>query len=35
LVLMDVVARGRFAHLTDHEVDALYDYLVARANAAQ
>jgi cytochrome c553 len=35
LVLMDVVARGRFVHLTDREVDAIYDYLVARANAAR
>jgi cytochrome c553 len=32
--LMRQVARGRFAHFTDGEVDAIYDYLVARANAA-
>jgi cytochrome c553 len=29
--LMSQVARGRFSHLTDAEVDAIYDYLVARA----
>jgi mono/diheme cytochrome c family protein len=34
LTLMAQVARGRFAHFTDREVDAIYDYLVARANAA-
>jgi cytochrome c553 len=34
LGLMAQVARGRFAHLTDREVDAIYDYLVARAYAA-
>jgi cytochrome c553 len=31
LALMADVARGRFAHLTDREVDAIYDYLKARA----
>jgi cytochrome c553 len=35
LRLMDEVARGRFAHLTEREVDAVYDYLIARANAPQ
>jgi hypothetical protein len=35
LRLMGEVARGRFAHLTDREVDAIYDYLVARARQAQ
>jgi cytochrome c553 len=34
LTLMAQVARGRFSHFTDGEVDAIYDYLVARANAA-
>jgi cytochrome c553 len=29
--LLREVARGRFAHLTDAEVDAIYDYLAARA----
>ena len=29
--LMSEVARGRFSHLTDAEVDAIYDYLAARA----
>lgn len=29
--LMSQVARNRFAHLTDPEVDAIYDYLAARA----
>lgn len=29
--LMSQVARGRFVHLTDAEVDAIYDYLAARA----
>jgi cytochrome c553 len=29
--LMSEVARGRFSHLTDTEVDAIYDYLAARA----
>jgi len=33
LGLMGQVARGRFAHFTDREVDAIHDYLVARANA--
>ena len=31
LRLMAEVARSRFAHLTDREVDAIYDYLKARA----
>ena len=35
LELMAQVARGRFAHLTDREVDAIYDYLLARANRPQ
>ena len=35
LRLMGEVARGRFVHLTDSEVDAIYDYLVARARRAQ
>jgi cytochrome c553 len=35
LRLMDEVARNRFSHLTDGEIDAVYDYLVARANAPQ
>lgn len=35
LRLMGEVARGRFAHLTGREVDAIYDYLVARARQAQ
>lgn len=35
LVLMDIVARSRFSHFTGGEVDAIYDYLVARANAPQ
>jgi mono/diheme cytochrome c family protein len=34
LRLMDEVARGRFAYLTDREVDAIHDYLVARARRA-
>lgn len=29
--LMSQVSRGRFAHLTDAEVEAIYDYLAARA----
>jgi cytochrome c553 len=33
--LMSQVARGRFSHLTDAEVDAIYDYLVARARRSQ
>jgi mono/diheme cytochrome c family protein len=35
LTLMAQVARGRFSQFTDVEVDALYDYLAARANATQ
>jgi cytochrome c553 len=35
LPLMGPIARDRFAHLTDREVDAIYDYLVARAAAAR
>lgn len=35
LRLMDEVARGRFAHFTDRELNAIYDYLVARARAQQ
>ena len=35
LKLMAEVARGRFVHLTDGEVDAIYDYLKARAEAPQ
>jgi hypothetical protein len=31
LALMADVAQGRFVHLTDREVDAIYDYLKARA----
>jgi cytochrome c553 len=34
LRLMGEVARGRFARLTDGEVDAIHDYLVARAGQA-
>src|SRR3954471_4560916 len=34
LGLMAQVARSRFAHFTDREVDAIYDYLKARAEAA-
>jgi cytochrome c553 len=33
--LMSEVARGRFSHLTMAEVNAIYDYLVARAAAAR
>lgn len=33
LTLMALAARGRFARLTDREVDAIYDYLKARAEA--
>lgn len=33
--LMSEVARGRFAHLTEREVDAIYDYLIARAQRPQ
>ncbi len=29
--VMSQVSRGRFAHMTDAEVDAIYDYLAARA----
>lgn len=29
--LMSEVSRGRFVHLTDGEIDAIYDYLAARA----
>jgi cytochrome c553 len=32
--LMSQVARNRFSHFTDREVDAIYDYLVARAAQA-
>ena len=35
LRLMGDVARDRFAHLTDREVDSIYDYLKARAGAAR
>jgi hypothetical protein len=35
LGLMAEVARGRFVHLTGREVDAIYDYLAARANQAR
>ena len=35
LRMMGEVARGRFAHLTGREVDAVYDYLVARARLPQ
>lgn len=35
LRLMPEVARGRFAYLTPREVDAIHDYLIARAAAAQ
>jgi len=34
LALMATVARSRFSRLTDREVDAIYDYLVARARQA-
>jgi hypothetical protein len=33
--LMSEVARGRYAHFTDAEVDAIYDYLAARAARPQ
>jgi cytochrome c553 len=33
--LMSDVARGRFVHFTDREVDAIYDYLAARARQPQ
>ncbi len=29
--LMTEVSRGRFSHFTDGEIDAIYDYLAARA----
>lgn len=35
LGLMAEVARGRFVHLAEREVDAIYDYLAARANRPQ
>jgi cytochrome c553 len=35
LDLMATVARGRFAHMTNTEIDAIYDYLVARARRPQ
>ncbi len=35
LELMAQVSRGRFAHLTGREVDAIYDYLAARAARPQ
>lgn len=35
LPLMSGVARSRFAHFTDEEIDALYDYLKARAAGQQ
>jgi cytochrome c553 len=35
LRLMDQVARGRFAYLTPREVDAIHDYLIARAARPQ
>jgi cytochrome c553 len=35
LGLMGDVARGRFVHFTNREVDAIYDYLRARAEAAR
>ena len=35
LALMADVAQGRFVHLTDREVDAIYDYLKARAERPQ
>ncbi|HEX9931721.1 MAG TPA: hypothetical protein VGB08_02645 [Allosphingosinicella sp.] len=35
LGLMSRVSRGRFAHLGAREVDAIYDYLAARAAAAR
>jgi cytochrome c553 len=34
LVLMEEVARGRFSHFTQAEVDALYNYLSARARGS-
>lgn len=35
LGLMSRVSLGRFAHFSDREVDAVYDYLAARARAPQ
>lgn len=35
LSMMSGVARGRYAHFTDSEIDGIYDYLVARASAAR
>lgn len=35
LTLMAGASRGRFVHLTDREVDAIYDYLSARARQPQ
>lgn len=35
LGLMAEAARGRFVHLAGREVDAIYDYLAARANPAR
>jgi cytochrome c553 len=35
LGLMSRVSRGRFAHFSEREVDAIYDYLAARAAAPQ
>lgn len=35
LGLMAQVARSRFSHLTEGEADAIYDYLLARANVPQ
>jgi cytochrome c553 len=35
LALMADVAQGRFVHLTDREVDAIYNYLKARAERPQ
>jgi hypothetical protein len=32
---MSRVARGRFSHFTDSEIDALHDYLLARAAVAE
>lgn len=35
LGLMGEVARSRFSHFTDREIDTIFDYLQARANAPQ
>jgi len=35
LGLMAEVARGRFAYLTEREIDAIYDYLLVRARRPQ